>query len=184
MCVNKMIIPLFRNILITIRHSKLQWWIFQDKYSQLHLGSFLCLLSYCVSVLLQDKIFYSCTWAPSCATWPGSSCGTWTITLAPPCSTSGLPYQPSWDLSSRFFCSIFQTFFILTHSQVFFLLQKSLPIFSNKIKNDMPTGATFENKSPLMDEQILFSLHFRTDNGDQFHPVLSTCNVSFPSIHL
>lgn len=73
--------------------------------------------------------------------------------------------------------------FVLTHSQVFFL-QIFLPIFSNKIKNDMPTGATFENKSPLMDEQILFSLHFRTDNGDQFHPVLSTCNVSFPSIHL
>ena len=183
MCVNKMIIPLFRNILIPIRHSKLQWWIFQDKYSQLDLGSFLCLLSYCVSVLLQDKIFYSCTWAPSCATWPGSSCGTWTITLALPCSTSGLPYQPSWDLSSRFFCSIFQTFLFSPIHRFFFFKYSSL--FSvTKLKMICQQELPLKINHPWWMSRFFFSLHFRTDNGDQFHPVLSTCNVTFPSIHL
>ena len=91
------------------------------------------------------------------------------------------------NLPETFHPGSFALYFRLFYSHSFTgfsFLQIFLPIFSNKIKNDMPTGATFENKSPLMDEQILFSLHFRTDNGDQFHPVLSTCNVSFPSIHL
>ena len=74
--------------------------------------------------------------------------------------------------------------FILTHSQVFLFFKYSSLFSVTKLKMICQQELPFENKLSLMDEQILFSLHFRTDNGDQFHPVLSTCNVSFPSIHL
>ena len=117
MCVNKMVIQSFRNILITIRHSKFQWWIFQNKSSQLYLGSFLC---YLTGFILWNLDNHTCpTLQYIRAALP---------TFLRPFIQVLLFYISDLFYSHPFTGCCFQIF---------------LPIFSNKMKNDMPTGDAF-----------------------------------------
>ena len=117
MCVNKMVIPSYCNILITIRHSKFQWWIFQNKNSQLYLGSFLC---YLTGFILWNLDNHTCpTLQYIRAALP---------TFLRPFIQVLLFYISDLFYSHPFTGCCFQIF---------------LPIFSDKMKNDMPTGDAF-----------------------------------------